>query len=84
MHRTTISLESAVERQLKKLATEERRTVSELSNVLIKKGLLVYQEPAKKSRVKLRWHTAKGKAISGIDISDRSTYMDIISRKLPS
>lgn len=81
MHRTTIPLEGPVERELRKLAAQERRSFKELVNELIKKGLKSYRESRMK-KVEFQWHTAQGKPRPFFDPSDRSTYLDIISKKI--
>lgn len=82
MHRTTIPLEGPIERELRRLAAEEKRSFKELVNDLIRRGLKSYQGLAR-SNTKLEWHTAEGEPAAGFNPSDRSTYLNTISRKVP-
>lgn len=82
MHRTTVSLEGHVEQQLRKLAAQERRSFTELVNDLIKQGFLAYQSK-KTVKHEFKWHVSKGKPRPFFNPADRSTYMDLISRKIP-
>lgn len=81
MHRTTIPLENLVARELRRLAASERRSFRELVNDLLKRGLEAYRT-AKNKRVEFQWHAGDGRLNPGIDIADRSTYLEIISRKV--
>lgn len=80
MHRTTIPLEGLVERELRKLAAQERRSFKEIVNDLLKKALKSYQS-TKTKKVVFEWHTVDSKPAPGFDPADRSTYFDIISGK---
>ena len=80
MHRTTIPLEGPVERALRQLAAKERRSFKEIINDLLKRGLKAYASGRSK-KVVFKWNTALGTPMPGFDPSDRSTYLDLISRK---
>lgn len=82
MHRTTISLEGSVEQELRRLAAKEKRSFTELVNELLKKGLNIYKN-LRRPPQELQWNTTQAKPNEGFDPADRSTYLDIISRKLP-
>lgn len=79
MHRTTITLEGTIERELRKLAASEKRSFTELVNDLLKKGLQIYRKIRRPSTA-LKWHTAGGVPQLGFDPSNRSTYLDSLSR----
>lgn len=79
MHRTTITLEAPVEKELRRLAASEKRSFTELVNDLLKKGLRFYREIRKPSAV-LQWHAAEGVPQPGFDPANRSTYLDALSR----
>jgi len=81
MHRTTIPLEGPIERELRRIAAAEKRSFKELVNDLIRRGLKSYQSMVG-AKAKLVWHTAPGEPAGGFDPSDRSTYLNTISRKL--
>lgn len=81
MHRTTIPLEAPVESELRRLAAQERRSFKELVNDLLRRGLQAYRSVSKPKHP-FEWHTAKGEPVSGFDVSDRSTYMDVISKRV--
>lgn len=82
MHRTTITLEKPVEKELRQIAVEGETSLSEVVNDLIKKGLKMRLAANVEKRV-FQWHTSKGKPNSAVDISDRNTYLDLISQKIP-
>lgn len=82
MHRTTIPLEKPIEKELRRLAAKERRSFKEIVNDLIRRGLKVYKAESPQNVV-FQWHTSKGVPVPGFDPSDRSTYFDAISRKMP-
>lgn len=82
MHRTTITLERPVEEELRKLVAKEKRSFTELVNELLKKGLRFYKD-IKEPLKELQWNTSPARPHEGFDPADRSTYLDILSRKLP-
>ena len=82
MHRTTIALEGPVERELRHLAAKEKRSFKEIVNDLIRKGLQAYRKE-KSKKVEFIWHTGDSEIMPGFDPADRSTYFDLISRKIP-
>lgn len=82
MHRTTITLERPVEEELRKLVAKEKRSFTELVNELLKKGLRFYKD-IKEPLKELQWNTSSARPNEGFDPADRSTYLDILSRKLP-
>lgn len=81
MHRTTLTLEGPVDRELRRLAAKERRGFSELVNELLKKGLGIYKGIGKRSQ-NLQWQTASASPREGFDPSNRSTYFDVISKNI--
>ena len=83
MHRTTITFEAPVERELRRLAAHEKRTFSEIVNDFCKKAIKSYKTLLTKKPVPLEWNTSDAKPVPGFDPSDRSTYFDLISRKFP-
>lgn len=81
MHRTTIAIEGHLENRLKKLALKERRSFKELVNDLLKRSLKSYQEDAAKHTA-FSWHTSAAVAAEFFDPSNRSSYVDAISKKI--
>lgn len=73
MHRTTIQLEGALERELRRLAHEQRRSLKEVMNDLLRRGLAALK--IRSSTQKLEWHVASGKPSVGFDPADRETYL---------
>ncbi len=73
MHRTTIQLEAALERELRQLAHEQRRSLKEVMNDLLRRGLAALKTRTAKRT--LEWHTASGKPVAGFDPADRETYL---------
>ncbi len=80
MHRTTLALDSSLERQLRLISHRERRSLKDLINDLLHRALKAYSAPKKKT-IEFTWHVSHGKPVPGFDPSDRSTYLDLISRK---
>jgi hypothetical protein len=81
MHRTTIPLEGPVERELRRIAAEERRSFKELVNDLLKKGLQAYRT-RKSAGAAFQWHTSDAVPNPSFDPSDRATFFDLISKKI--
>ena len=77
MHRTTVQLESGLEMQLRKLANQQRRSLKDVINDLLRRGLEVSRGPKKGSRP-LQWHTAAAQPAPGFDPADRTTYLDLL------
>ncbi len=79
MHRTTITLETVLERKLRGLAARERKSFKELVNDLLKRGLKNYQV-TKSKKPSFHWNTSDAEPHPAFDPADRSTYLDIISK----
>lgn len=82
MHRTTISLDRPVEKELRQLAAKERRSFKELVNDLLRRGLKTYrgESPA---RGRFSWHTAAGAAQPFFNPADRQSYAEQLVRNFP-
>ena len=83
MHRTTIPLEGLVERDLRRISTQEKRSFKDLVNDLLKRGIRDYKSAKASRKLAFEWHTSDAKPNPAFDPSDRSTYLDVISRKVP-
>lgn len=83
MHRTTISLEQKLERTLKKIALKERKSFKDVVNFLLNIAIKNYTSK-NTPPTEINWHVSNAKAETNFDPSDRSSYMDLISKKLPS
>lgn len=81
MHRTTVSLESPVERKVRSLAGKRRVSLNQFVNELIKRGLKAFEEQ-KQEKKEFKWHVSDGQPKPSFDPSDRGTYADIIGRKV--
>ncbi|MBI2336334.1 MAG: hypothetical protein HYU97_06195 [Deltaproteobacteria bacterium] len=79
MHRTTIPLETKVEKELRLLSLQEKRSFKELVNELLREGLQSYRIRNKK-KVEFHWNSSKAEPVAHFDPSDRSTYFDLISK----
>ena len=82
MHRTTISLEGPVERELKKLAHKEMKSLSEVLNELVRKGLASTVIAGQK-KPSFIWTVSDATPSPDFDPSDRSTYLESINRRIP-
>lgn len=75
--RTTIVIDDELFRELKKRAAEENRTLSEVTQEALRRGLL-RREPARRSRrVRLR-SFAMGRP--AVDLADRNQLFDVLDR----
>lgn len=81
MHRTTIPLDSSIEREVRKLAQSERRSFKELVNDLLKRGLAIYKI-GKEGKNEFHWQIANPKSKALFDPADRDSYWPEINRKL--
>ena len=82
MHRTTIAIASPIERAIRRIAASERRSFKELINHLLRQALKTYRTGRKKPS-EFKWIVSHAKPVPGFDPSNRSTYLDIISRPFP-
>ena len=74
--RTTLNLDDALMRNLKRRAAETGRTLTSLVEEAIGSLLEGETEPAPDYR--LRWVIVEGGARPGIDLSDRDALMDLM------
>lgn len=77
MNRTTIQLENVLASELKKLAHDQRRSVSAVINDLLRRALGTMRSGSTRKPV-FSWATASAKPAAGFDPSDRGTYLDIL------
>lgn len=79
MYRTTISLESPLEKTVRGLASRNGMAFSQLINELIKRGLksLKEEKPVKK---KFKWNVSHARPVVDFDPSDRESYDAYVSR----
>ena len=78
MGRTTLMIEDSVLRLLKKEAAEEGRTLQEVANEALRRGLVRTPAPTGfKLKVK-GWEAAEQ---PGVDILDRANLFDLMSRR---
>lgn len=77
MNRTTIQLENVLASELKKLAHEQRKSISAVINDLLRRALGTMKSSGKQKPV-FSWATASAKPAAGFDPSDRSTYLDVL------
>jgi hypothetical protein len=75
--RTTLVIADALFRELKKRAAEENRTLSEVTEDALRRGLARRPAPRRSARVKLR-SFAMGKPT--VDLADRDQLLDILDR----
>jgi hypothetical protein len=74
MHRTTLTIDDQVFRELKKKAAEEGRTLQAVTNDLLRRSLA--PKPAKPFRLRLRgW---KATVQPGVDLLDRDALFDLM------
>jgi plasmid stability protein len=74
MPRTTLLIDEGVLRALKKRAADEGRTLQDLANEMLKRGLA----PAPRPRFRLRWRGFDAALQPGVDLEDRDTLFDLM------
>lgn len=77
MNRTTIQLENVLASELKKLAHEERKSMSAVINDLLRRALGTMKSTGNRKRL-FTWTTATAKPAAGFDPSDRDTYLNLL------
>jgi hypothetical protein len=75
--RTTIVIDDELFRELKKRAAEENRTLSQVTQEALRRGLARRPVPRRAGRVRLR-SFSMGKP--AVDIADRNQLYDILDR----
>jgi plasmid stability protein len=75
--RTTLVIDDDLFRELKTRAAEERRTLSEVTREVLRRGLARPEAARRPKRVKLR-SFAMGK--SAVDLADRNQLFDLLDR----
>ena len=75
--RTTIVIDDDLFRELKKRAAEENRTLSQVTQETLRRGLLRRQAASRPTRVRLP-SFAMGKP--AVDLADRNQLFDILDR----
>ena len=75
MKRTTVSLDEAVLRELKKLAAEQGETLQSVVGSLLRRALA---EPAVAPRYRLRLRGWQAREQPGVDILDRDKLFDLM------
>lgn len=76
MHRTTIQLDGTLEHELRQLAHVQQRSLKEIINDLLRRGLAALKQRTKAQS--FQWHTAQGKPVVGFDPADRETYVELL------
>jgi hypothetical protein len=74
MPRTTLLIDEGVLRALKKQAADQGRTLQEVANELLKRGLA----PAARPRFRLRWRGCDAALQPGVDLEDRDALFDLM------
>lgn len=79
MHmRTTLNIDDAIMKLVKKRAAESGRTITELVEHALQREVSGQQPRA--ARFTLRWNAVAGKAQPGIDLADRDSLYDAMER----
>lgn len=72
--RTTLNLDDAVMRAIKKEAAESGRTMTEVIDETLRDALL--REPLPRRPFKLELKTVRGRAPAGVDLTDRDALFE--------
>ena len=73
--RTTLAIDDEILRKMKEKAAREQRTLQEVANELLRRGL-AQQKPRKAFKLALRGWKAKERP--GVDIFDRDSLFDLM------
>jgi len=76
MARTTLTIDDAVLRQLKKMALEQGRTLQAVTNDLLRRALAT---PVQPKRYTLRLKGWEAQEQPGVDILDRDKLFDLMN-----
>jgi hypothetical protein len=76
MARTTLTIDDAVLRQLKKMALEQGRTLQAVTNELLRRALAT---PAQPKRYTLELRGWEAEVQPGVDILDRDKLFDLMN-----
>lgn len=77
MNRTTIQLENVLAGELKKLAHDQRKSMSVIINELLRRALGAMKGTVPRKSA-FSWVTASAKPAPGFDPADRDTYLHIL------
>jgi hypothetical protein len=75
--RTTLVIDDALFKELKRLAVEQRRTLSDVTQEALRRGLAESAPPKRAGRVRLR-SFALGRP--RVDLADRNQLFDVLDR----
>ena len=75
---TTLNLDDAVMRAVKRSAVESRRTMTEVIEECLRDTLMRTGEGVDEERFVLRLPTVKGRARPGVDLNDRESLLEIM------
>jgi plasmid stability protein len=74
MPRTTLLIDEGVLKALKKRAADEGRTLQDLANEMLKRGLA----PTAGPRFRLRWRGCDAALQPGVDLENRDALFDLM------
>jgi hypothetical protein len=75
--RTTLVIDDAIFRELKRRAAEQRRTLSEVTQEALRRGLADAPAPRRPRRVRLRSFSM---GPPRVDVADRNRLYDVLDR----
>lgn len=75
--RTTLIIDDAIFRQLKKLAAEQNRTLSQVTQEVLQRGLSQTRAPSRRKAIKLPAFSM-GRPL--VDVADRDQLYDVLDR----
>ena len=74
--RTTLDLDDALFRDLKRSAAERGTTMRQLVNELLRRGL---RNPKPKPKYRFKWKTQpRGRILPGVNLVDRKSLFDLL------
>ncbi len=79
MPRTTLIIDATLLRELQIRAARDGRTVQDVANEALRRGLRELGRPAYRLRLK-GW---SGRLRPGVDLTDRDRLLDLLDRKRP-
>jgi mRNA-degrading endonuclease RelE of RelBE toxin-antitoxin system len=75
--RTTLIIDDAIFRRLKKLAADQNRPLSKVTQEVLQRGLAEPRPPARRKAVRL---PAFSMGLPLVDVADRNQLLDVLDR----
>lgn len=79
MHmRTTLNIDDRIMKQIRQEAARSGRTITQVIENLLRRGMMGGGPRGKKRRFRLEWVKVSGELLPGVDLSDRDVLYEIM------